>query len=120
MTPNLPSGTPRSWKSKFQAWLASHLAPLPPVSAPSPAPLAPQTPFLSREPVSDAQRPVTEQQNIRTRQLMDRICAVNNANVTRDYGSRTEDLTRHHQPAPMTADDLADAKRLLDVRVESV
>lgn len=115
MTLNLPSGTPRSWKAKFQAWLSSRLTPLPPISAPSPTPLAPQTPFLAQEQFAEAQRPITEQQNVRTRQLMDRICAVNNANVTRDYGARTVDLSSHRQPPPMTAQDLADAKKLLDI-----
>ena len=47
---------------------------------------------------------------------MDHICALNNANVTRNYGTHTEDLTEHHQPPPLTVDDLADAKKLLQVQ----
>lgn len=118
MTPNPPSGAPRSWKSKFQAWLTRLTgAGLPPVSAPSPTPLAPQSPFLAQEPVSEANRPGAVAQAIRVQQLMDRICAINNANVARDYGTHVEDLTKHHQPTPLSIDDLADAKRLLDVRV---
>ena len=54
----------------------------------------------------------------RTRQLMDRVCAVNNANVTRDYGTHTEDLTHVGMvPPDLSGDELADAKRLLDVHV---
>ncbi|PTT42804.1 hypothetical protein DBR23_02675 [Acidovorax sp. HMWF018] len=117
MTPNPPSGTPRNWKSKFQAWLTRLTgAGLPPVSAPSPTPLAPQHPFLAQEPVSEANRPGAVAQAARTRQLMDRICAVNNANVTRNYGTHTEDLTKHHQPTPLSIDDMADAKKLLQVQ----
>lgn len=117
MTHNLPSGTPHSWKSKFQAWLTRLTgAGLPPVSAPSPTPLTPQHPFLAQEPVSEANRPGAVAEATRTRQLMDRICAVNNANVTRDYGTHTEDLTKHHQPTPLSIDDMADAKKLLQVR----
>lgn len=114
MTPSPPLGTPRSWKSKFQAWLTRLTgAGLPPVSAPSPTPLAPQHPFLAQEPVSEANRPGAVAEATRTRQLMDRICAVNNANVTRNYGTHTEDLTKRHQPAPLSADDMADFDRLL-------
>lgn len=54
----------------------------------------------------------------RIRQLMDHICAENNANVTRDYGTHTVDVSSTYESPPLlTADDLADAKRLLDVRV---
>lgn len=114
MTPNPPSGTPRSWKSKFQAWLLRRTSVgLPPVSAPSPTPLAPQHPFLAQEPVSEANRPGAVAEATRTRQLMDRICAINNANVTRNYGIHIEDLTRNVQPPPLTAKDMADADRLL-------
>lgn len=117
MTPNLPSGTktPRSWKAKFQAWLSSRLTPLPPISAPSPAPLAPQTPFLAQEQFAETQRPITEQQSVRTRQLMDRICAVNNAYVTRNYGTHTVHQVSNVPVEPLSADDLADAKKLLGV-----
>lgn len=52
----------------------------------------------------------------RTRQLMDRVCAVNNANVTRDYGTHTEDLTHAGMvPPDLSSDELADAKRLLGI-----
>lgn len=118
MTPKAPSGTPRSWKSKFQAWLTRLTgAGLPPVSAPSPTPLAPQHPFLATEAVSEANRPGAVAQAIRVQQLMDRICAINNANVVRDYGTHVEDLTKPHQPTPLSIDDLADAKKLLGVCV---
>ncbi len=117
MTPKAPSGTPHSWKSKFQAWLTRLTgAGLPPMSVPSPTPLAPQHPFLATEAVSEANRPGAVAQAIRTRQLMDRICAINNANVTRNYGTHTEDLTKHHQPTPLSIDDMADAKKLLQVQ----
>lgn len=118
MTPNPPSGTPRSWKSKFRAWLTRLTgAGLPPVSAPSPTPLAPQHPFLAQEPVSEANRPGAVAEATRTRQLMDRVCAVNNANVTRDYGTHTVDLTHVGMvPPDLSSDELADAKRLLGVR----
>lgn len=114
MTPSPPSGTPRSWKSKFQAWLLRRTSVgLPAVSAPTPTPLAPQNPFLAQEPVSEANRPGAVAEATRTRQLMDRICAINNANVTRNYGTHTEDLTRNVQPPALTAKDMADADRLL-------
>ena len=47
---------------------------------------------------------------------MDRVCAVNNANVTRDYGAHTEDLTHVGMvPPDLSSDELADAKRLLGI-----
>lgn len=107
-----------SWKTKLKSWLAKRLdVGLPPVSAPSPTSLAPKTPFLSQEPVSEANRPAAVAQAARTRQVMDQICATNNANVTRNYGTRTEDQSRRVQPPALTAQDLADAATLLDVRV---
>lgn len=119
MTPKAPSGTPRSWKSKFQAWLTRLTgAGLPPVSAPSPTPLAPQHPFLAQEPVSEANRPGAVAEARRIRQLMDHICAENNANVTRDYGTHIVDVSSTYESPPlMTPDDMADAKKLLDVLV---
>ena len=118
MTPNPTSSRP-SWKAKFRAWLTKRFGVgLPPISAPSPASTPLKTPFLSQEPVSEANRPAAVAQAQRTRQLMDRVCAVNNANVTRDYGTYTEDLTHVGVVPPLlTADELADAERLLDVRV---
>lgn len=120
MTPNPPSGTPtprRSFKAEFKAWLAAKAGkPVRPFPGQSPTSLAPVAPAISQEQFTDAQRPITQQQEIRTRQLMDRICAVNNANVTRNYGTHTEDLTRNVQPPPLTIDDLADAKKLLQVQ----
>lgn len=75
-------------------------------------------PFLATEAVSEANRPGAVAQAQRIRQLMDRICATNNANVTRDYGTHTEDLTHVGMvPPDLSSDELADAKRLLDVRV---
>lgn len=54
----------------------------------------------------------------RTREARDRICATNNANVTRDYGTHAEYLTHVGiMPPDLSGDELADAKRLLDVRV---
>lgn len=123
MTPNQPSGTPtprRSFKAEFKAWLAEKAGrPLRPFPGQAPTALAPVAPTISQEQFADAQRPVTQQQEIRTRQLMDRICAVNNANVTRDYGTHTEDLTHAGMvPPDLSSDELADAKRLLRVRVK--
>ena len=129
MTPNQPSGmtpkTPteprRSFKAEFKALLAARSIfgpPRPSALAPGPSVLAPMVPSMSQEQFSEAQHPATQAQNIRTRQLMDRICATNTANVTRDYGTHTEDLTHVGMVPPLlTADDLADAERLLDVRV---
>ena len=132
MTPNQPSGmTPkspeppteprRSFKAEFKALLAARSIfgpPRPSALAPGPSVLAPMVPSMSQEQFSDAQRPVTQAQNIRTRQLMDRVCATNNANVTRDYGTHTEDLTHVGMvPPDLSGDELADAERLLDVRV---
>lgn len=127
MTPNQPSGmTPknpeprRSFKAEFKALLAARSIfgpPRPSALAPGPSVLAPMVPSMSQEQFSDAQRPVTQAQNIRTREVMDRVCATNNANVTRDYGTHTEDLSKPQQPPPLTAEDLADAKKLLDVLV---
>lgn len=120
MTPNPPSGTPtprRSFKAEFKAWLAAKTGkPVRPFPGQVPTTLAPVAPAISQEQFTDAQRPITQQQEIRTRQLMDRICAVNNANVTRNYGTHTEDLTKHHQPTPLSIDDMADAKKLLQVQ----
>ena len=124
MTPNQPSGmTPknpteprRSFKAEFKALLAARSIfgpPRPSALAPGPSVLAPMVPSMSQEQFSDAQRPVTQAQNIRTREVMDRVCATNNANVTRDYGTHTEDLTRSVQPPALTAKDMADADRLL-------
>ena len=54
----------------------------------------------------------------RIRQLMDHICAENNANVTRDYGTHIVDVSSTYESPPlMTPDDLADAKKLLQVLV---
>lgn len=118
MTPKAPSGTPRSWKSKLQAWLTRLTgAGLPPVSAPSPTPLAPQHPFLAQEPVSEANRPGAVAEATRTRQLMDRICAVNNSYVYRDYGTHTAHEVDRVPVEPLTAEELADAKKLLGVLV---
>ena len=129
MTPNQPSGmtpkTPteprRSLKAEFRTWLAARSIfgpPRPSTLAPGPSVLAPMVPSMSQEQFSDAQHPVTQAQAQRTRQLMDRVCAVNNANVTRDYGTCTEDLTHVGMvPPDLSSDELADAKRLLDVRV---
>ena len=91
---------------------------------PRPAPVTPYSPglsavvdpFLATEAVSEADRPGAVAQAQRTRQLMDRVCAVNNANVTRDYGTHTEDLTHVGMvPPDLSSDELADAKRLLGV-----
>lgn len=129
MTPNQPSGmtpkTPteprRSFKAEFKALLAARSIfgpPRPSTLAPGPSVLAPMVPSMSQEQFSDAQRPVTQAQAQRTRQLMDRVCTVNNANVTRDYGAHTVDLTHVGMvPPDLSSDELADAKRLLDVRV---
>lgn len=122
MTPNPPSGTPtprRSFKAEFKAWLAAKAGtPVRPFPGQAPTPLAPVAPAISQEQFTDAQRPVTQQQEVRTRQLMDRVCAVNNANVTRDYGTHTVDLTHVGMvPPDLSSDELADAKRLLGVRV---
>ena len=132
MTPNQPSGmTPkspeppteprRSLKAEFKTWLAARSIfgpPRPSTLAPGPSVLAPMAPSMSQEQFSDAQRPVTQAQNLRTREVMGRICATNNANVTRDYGTHTEDLTHVGiVPPDLSSDELADAKRLLDVRV---
>lgn len=121
MTPNQPSGTPtprRSFKAEFKAWLAEKAGrPLRPFPGQAPTALAPVAPTISQEQFADAQRPVTQQQEIRTRQLMDHICAVNNANVTRDYGTHAEDLSYRHPPRALDARELADAASLLDVQV---
>ena len=73
-------------------------------------------PFLATEAVPEANRPGAVAQAQRTRQLMDRVCAVNNANVTRDYGTHTEDLTHVGMvPPDLSGDELAVAKRLLGI-----
>ena len=127
MTPNQPSGmtskTPteprRSFKAEFKALLAARSIfgpPRPSALAPGPSVLAPMVPSMSQEQFADAQHPVTQAQAQRTRQLMDRVCAVNNANVTRDYGTHTEDLTHVGMvPPDLSSDELADAKRLLGI-----
>lgn len=48
---------------------------------------------------------------------MDRICATNSANVTRNYGTHTEDLSYRHPPRALDARELADAASLLHLRV---
>ena len=48
---------------------------------------------------------------------MDRICATNNANVTRHYGTHAEDLSYRHPPRALDAQELADAASLLHLRV---
>lgn len=115
MTPK----TRPSWKAKFRAWLTKRFGVgLPPISATSPAYTPLKTPFLSQEPVSEANRPGAVAQAQRIRQLMDHICAENSANVTRDYGTHTVDVSSTYESPPLlTADDLADAASLLDVRV---
>ena len=124
MTPNQPSGmTPKSPEPR-QGLFGRIWARWQRIQRPAPAtPYSPGLPalvdpFLATEAVSDAQRPVTQAQNIRTREVMGRICATNNANVTRDYGTHTEDLTHVGMvPPDLSGDELADAKRLLDVHV---
>ena len=105
---------------RLWGWLAAPELPQATQTAETPpwaSPLMPSM-LLSREAVSEANRPGAVAQAIRTRQLMDRICALNNANVTRDYGTRTEDLTHVGMvPPDLSHDDFADAKRLLGVRV---
>lgn len=117
MTPNQPSGTPtprRSFKAEFKAWLAEKAGrPLRPFPGQAPTALAPVAPTISQEQFADAQRPVTQQQEIRTRQLMDRICAVNNANVTRDYGTHAVHEASRVPVEPLSAEEMADADRLL-------
>lgn len=118
MTPNPPSEPRRSWKAKLKAWLLRRTSVgLPPLSVPSPTPLAPQNPFLAQEPVSEAQRPGAVAEATRTRQLMDKICASNNAYVYRDYGTHVEHQAKNVPVEALTAKDLADAKKLLDVTV---
>lgn len=117
MTPNPTSSRP-SWKAKFRAWLTKRFGVgLPPISASSPAYTPLKTPFLSQEPVSEANRPAAVAQAQRTRAVMDRICATNNANVTRNYGARTEDLSYRCPPRALDAQELADAASLLHLRV---
>lgn len=117
MTPNPPSDTPtprRSFKAEFKAWLASKAGkPVRPFPGQSPTPLAPVAPAISQEQFTDAQRPVTQQREIRTRQLMDRVCAVNNANVTRNYGTHTTHEASRVPVEPLTAEEMADFDRLL-------
>lgn len=121
MTPNQPSGmTPKNPES-HQGLFGRIWARWQRIQRPVPAaPYSPALvdPFLATEAVSEADRPSAVAQATRTRQLMDRICALNNANVTRDYGTRTEDLTHVGMvPPDLSHDDFADAKRLLGVRV---
>ena len=114
MTPK----TRPSWKAKFRAWLTVRFGVgLPPISASSPTSTPLKTPFLSQEPVSEANRPAAVAQAHRTREVMDRICATNDANVTRHYGTHVEDLSYRSPPRALDAQELADAKRLLDVLV---
>ena len=124
MTPNQPSGmTPKNPEPRQgmfgRVWARWQRIQRPAPATPySPGLSAPVDPFLATEAVSEADRPGAVAQAQRIRQLMDRICATNNANVTRDYGTHTEDLTHVGMVPPLlTADELADAKRLLDVRV---
>lgn len=124
MTPNQPSGmtpkNPEPRPSMFTRlfWLRWQRIQRPAPATPySPGLSALVDPFLATEAVSEANRPGAVAQAQRTRQLMDRVCAVNNANVTRNYGTHTEDLSKPQQPPPLTAEDLADAKKLLDVLV---
>ena len=120
MTPNTPTEPRRSFKAEFKALLAARSIfgpPRPSGLAPGPSVLAPMVPSVSQEQFSDAQRPVTQTQNVRTREVMDRICATNNANVTRNYGKHTVDMSERQQPPALTAEDLADAKKLLDVLI---
>lgn len=114
MTPKTRPG----WKAKFRAWLTKRFGVgLPPISATSPTSTPLKTPFLSQEPVSEANRPAAVAQAHRTRAVMDRICATNNANVARNYGTHTEDLSYRYPPRALDAQELADAASLLDVRV---
>lgn len=114
MTPK----TRPSWKAKFRAWLTKRFGVgLPPILATSPTSTPLKTPFLSQEPVSEANRPAAVAQAQRTRQVMDRICATNNANVTRNYGTHTEDLSYRCPPRALDAQELADAAFLLHLRV---
>ena len=122
MTPNQPSGmTPKNPEPR-QGLVGRICARRQRIQRPAPAtPYSPGLsalvdPFLATEAVSEADRPSAVAQARRTRQLMDRVCAVNNANVTRDYGTHTEDLTHVGMvPPDLSSDELADAKRLLGV-----
>ena len=124
MTPNQPSGmTPKS-PEPHQGLFGRIWARWQRIQRPAPAtPYSPGLsalvdPFLATEAVSEANRPGAVAQAQRIRQLMDHICAENNANVTRDYGTHTVDVSSTYESPPLlTADDLADAKKLLDVLV---
>ena len=122
MTPNQPSGmTPKNPEPRQglfgRIWARWQRIQRPAPAVPhSPGFSALADPFLAAEAVSEANRPGAVAQAQRIRQLMDRVCAVNNANVTRNYGTRTEDLTHVGiVPPDLSSDELADAKRLLGV-----
>lgn len=125
MTPNQPSGMTPKNPEPHQGLFGRVWARWQRIQRPAPAtPYSPGLsalvdPFLATEAVSEADRPGAVAQAQRIRQLMDRVCAVNNANVTRDYGTHTEDLTHAGMvPPDLSSDELADAKRLLRVRVK--
>ena len=124
MTPNQPSGmttkSPEPRQGLFgRIWVRWQRIQRPAPATPySPGLSALVDPFLATEAVSEADRPGAVAQARRTQQLMGRVCAVNNANVTRNYGTHTEDLTHVGMvPPDLSSDELADAERLLDVRV---
>ena len=120
MTPNQPSGmTPKSPEPRQgRIWAYWQRIQRPAPATPySPGLSALVDPFLATEAVSEANRPGAVAQAHRTREVMDRICATNNANVTRHYGTHAEDLSCRHPPRALDAQELADAASLLDVQV---
>lgn len=69
--------------------------------------------LLSREAVSEADRPGAQDRAQRQQHAMARVCAINNANVTRDYGTHTQDFSRPVRG--LAADELADVLNLVGV-----
>ena len=74
------------------------------------SPLMPSM-LLSREAVSEADRPGAQDRAQRQQHAMARICAINNANVTRDYGTHTADFSRPVRD--LAAEELADVLALV-------
>lgn len=96
---------------RFFAWLARLDAP-----AIDLVPTAPAPPAVRAEQFADRHAQV-QAEAAYGRRLAARICAVNNANVTRDYGLSFEDQSR--RVIPMSNKQLADAGRLLGVTIEA-
>lgn len=118
--PHPENGPKSSLFARLWAWMQGLDAPAPlpltsqGLGAVSLAPLAPVT--MATEAVPDAYNNFQREEIAQTKHLMDRICAINNANVVDQVGPRrTVDRSRPVQD--LTADEWGQAARLTGVVV---